>query len=43
MTDQLINTNPIEKKACVFWGGQLHEFPEGLRHLYADSVGALFS
>ena len=28
--DQLINTNPIEKKAFVFSRGRLHELPEGL-------------
>ena len=28
--DQLINTNPVEKKASVLWRSQLHELPEGL-------------
>jgi oxygen-dependent protoporphyrinogen oxidase len=30
LADQLINTNPVEKKASVLFGRQLHELPEGL-------------
>ncbi|MCE7978732.1 MAG: protoporphyrinogen oxidase [Nitrospira sp. NTP1] len=30
IADELINTNPVEKKASVLRGGQLHELPEGL-------------
>ncbi|MDR4479424.1 MAG: protoporphyrinogen oxidase [Nitrospira sp.] len=30
LADQLIDTNPVEKKASVLRGGQLHELPEGL-------------
>jgi oxygen-dependent protoporphyrinogen oxidase len=30
LADQLINTNPMEKKAFVFSRGRLHELPEGL-------------
>lgn len=30
LADQLINTNPVEKKASVLRGGRLHELPEGL-------------
>ncbi len=30
LTEQLINTNETEKKACVLWGGRLYDLPDGL-------------
>ncbi len=42
MTDQLINTNPTEKKASVLWGGQLHELPEGLVTFTPTQLGPFF-
>ena len=42
MTDQLINTNPVGKKASVLWGGQLHELPEGLVTFTPTQLGPFF-
>jgi oxygen-dependent protoporphyrinogen oxidase len=39
LTDQLINTNPMEKKACVFSRGSLHELPEGLVTFVPHQLG----
>lgn len=30
LTEQLINTNNTEKKACVLWQGRLYDLPDGL-------------
>lgn len=40
--DQLINTNPVEKKASVLRGGQLHELPEGLVTFTPSQLGPFF-
>lgn len=42
MTDQLINTNPVEKKASVLWGSRLHELPEGLVTFTPTQLGPFF-
>ncbi|MBA2487550.1 MAG: protoporphyrinogen oxidase [Nitrospira sp.] len=42
MADQLIDTNPVEKKASVLWGGQLHELPEGLVTFTPTQLGSFF-
>ena len=42
ITDQLINTNPVEKKASVLRGGQLHELPEGLVTFTPSQLGPFF-
>ena len=42
LADQLVNTNPVEKKASVLWGGQLHELPEGLVTFIPTQLGPFF-
>lgn len=42
IADQLINTNPVEKKASVLRGGQLHELPEGLVTFTPTQLGPFF-
>jgi oxygen-dependent protoporphyrinogen oxidase len=42
MADQLINTNPVEKKASVLWGSRLHELPEGLVTFTPTQLGPFF-
>ncbi len=42
IADQLINTNPVEKKASVLRGGQLHELPEGLVTFTPSQLGPFF-
>jgi oxygen-dependent protoporphyrinogen oxidase len=42
LADQLINTNPVEKKASVLYGGQLHELPEGLVTFIPTQLGPFF-
>ncbi|KXK04503.1 MAG: Protoporphyrinogen oxidase [Nitrospirae bacterium] len=42
LADQLINTNPVSKKASVLWGGQLHELPEGLVTFTPSQLGPFF-
>ena len=42
LADQLINTNPVEKKASVLRGGQLHELPEGLVTFTPTQLGPFF-
>lgn len=42
IADQLINTNPMEKKASVLRGGQLHELPEGLVTFTPSQLGPFF-
>ncbi len=42
IADQLINTNPIEKKASVLRGGRLHELPEGLVTFTSTQLGPFF-
>ncbi|MBL8070682.1 MAG: protoporphyrinogen oxidase [Nitrospira sp.] len=42
IADQLINTNPVEKKASVLRGGQLHELPEGLVTFTLTQLGPFF-
>jgi oxygen-dependent protoporphyrinogen oxidase len=42
LADQLINTNPAEKKASVLRGGQLHELPEGLVTFTPTQLGPFF-
>jgi oxygen-dependent protoporphyrinogen oxidase len=39
LTDQLINTNEISKRACVFSRGRLHELPEGLVSIVPSQMG----
>ena len=39
LTDQLINTNEISKRACVFSRGRLHELPEGLVGIVPSQMG----
>ena len=39
LADQLINTNPMEKKAFVFSRGRLHELPEGLVTFVPHQLG----
>ncbi|HEX2056366.1 MAG TPA: protoporphyrinogen oxidase, partial [Nitrospiraceae bacterium] len=39
LADQLINTNPTEKKAFVFSRGRLHELPEGLVTFVPHQLG----
>ncbi len=40
LSDQIINTNPTEKKAFVYSKGQLRELPEGLVVIRPSNVGA---
>ncbi len=42
IADQLIDTNPVEKKASVLRGGQLHELPEGLVTFTPTQLGPFF-
>ena len=42
LTDQLIGTNPAEKKASVLWQGRLHELPEGLVTFTPTQLGPFF-
>ncbi len=42
IADELINTNPMEKKASVLRGGQLHELPEGLVTFTPSQLGPFF-
>jgi oxygen-dependent protoporphyrinogen oxidase len=42
LADQLINTNPVEKKASVLWRNQLHELPEGLVTFTPSQLGQFF-
>ena len=42
LTDQLINTNPAEKKASVLWRSRLHELPEGLVTFSPTQLGPFF-
>jgi oxygen-dependent protoporphyrinogen oxidase len=42
MADQLIDTNQVEKKASVLWGGRLHELPEGLVTFTPSQLGPFF-
>ena len=42
IADQVINTNPVEKKASVLRGGQLHELPEGLVTFTPSQLGPFF-
>lgn len=42
IADELINTNPVEKKASVLRGGQLHELPEGLVTFTPTQLGPFF-
>ena len=42
LADQLINTNPVEKKASVLRGGRLHELPEGLVTFTPTQLGPFF-
>lgn len=42
LADQLINTNPVEKKASVLWRNQLHELPEGLVTFTPTQLGPFF-
>jgi oxygen-dependent protoporphyrinogen oxidase len=39
LADQLINTNPMEKKAFVFSRARLHELPEGLITFVPNQLG----
>ena len=39
LTDQLINTNATNKRACVYSRGRLHELPEGLVVIAPDQLG----
>ena len=39
LSEQLINTNPMEKKAFVFSRGRLHELPEGLVTFVPGQLG----
>ncbi|MBH0201115.1 MAG: protoporphyrinogen oxidase [Nitrospira sp.] len=40
LADQLINTNETGKKACVLYGGRLHDLPEGLLSFIPKQLGA---
>jgi len=42
LAEQLIDTNPIEKKASVLWRGRLHELPEGLVTFTPSQLGPFF-
>ncbi len=42
LADQLINTNETGKKASVFYGGQLHDLPEGLLSFVPKQLGSFF-
>jgi len=42
LAEQLIDTNPVEKKASVLRGGQLHELPEGLVTFTPSQLGPFF-
>ena len=39
LADQLINTNETTKKACVLYGGRLHDLPEGLLSFVPKQLG----
>lgn len=39
LSEQLINTNETSKKASVFFGGRLHELPEGLVTFTPNQLG----
>jgi oxygen-dependent protoporphyrinogen oxidase len=42
LADQLINTNQTDKKACVLYGGRLHDLPEGLLSFVPKQLGPFF-
>ncbi|MGE3979667.1 MAG: protoporphyrinogen oxidase, partial [Nitrospira sp.] len=42
LADQLINTNETGKKASVFYGGRLHDLPEGLLSFVPNQLGSFF-
>ncbi len=42
LADQLINTNETGKKACVLYGGRLHDLPEGLLSFVPKQLGPFF-
>ncbi|HET9961002.1 MAG TPA: protoporphyrinogen oxidase [Nitrospiraceae bacterium] len=42
LADQLINTNPTQKKASVLCDGRLHDLPEGLVTFTPTQLGPLF-
>lgn len=42
LADQLINTNETGKKACVLYGGRLHDLPEGLLSFVPKQLGSFF-
>ena len=42
LADRLINTNETGKKACVLYGGRLHDLPEGLLSFVPKQLGPFF-
>ncbi|OQW33543.1 MAG: hypothetical protein A4E19_03915 [Nitrospira sp. SG-bin1] len=42
LADQLINTNETAKRACVLYGGRLHDLPEGLLSFVPKQLGPFF-